>query len=69
MEKQVLPTAAANVHPSPPNLVGRQQVDGADTRRRTSADGADGPGPVTCSAPHAGRLARRSRQDHWLQIV
>eukprot|EP00964_Phaeocystis_antarctica_P084800 scaffold53485_cov63-Phaeocystis_antarctica.AAC.2 len=63
-EKLVLTNAAANGPPSPPHLVGRQQVDEADTRRRTSADGADGPGPVTCSAPHAGRLGRRSRQDH-----
>ena len=63
MDKLVLTTAAANVHPSPPHLVGRQQVDEADTRRRTSADGADGPSPVTCSERHAGRLGRRSRQD------
>eukprot|EP00964_Phaeocystis_antarctica_P009174 scaffold4975_cov51-Phaeocystis_antarctica.AAC.1 len=63
MEKQVLSTAAANGHPSPPHLVGRKHKDGADTRRRTSADGADGPGPVTCSELHAGRLGRRSRQD------
>ena len=63
MEKQVLPTAAANGHPSPPHLVGRQHIDEADTRRRTSADGADGPTPVTCSELHAGRLGRRSRQD------
>ena len=63
MEKQVLPTAAANGHPSPPHLVGRKHKDAADTRRRTSADGADGPTPVTCSELHAGRLGRRSRQD------
>ena len=69
MEKQVLTTAAANGHPSPPHLVGRQQVDGADTRRRISTDGADGPGPMTCSELHVGRLGRRSRQDHRLKIV
>eukprot|EP00964_Phaeocystis_antarctica_P025185 scaffold14131_cov64-Phaeocystis_antarctica.AAC.2 len=68
-QKVVLTTAAANVHPSPPHLVGRKHIDEADTRRRTSADGADGPSPVTCSAPHAGRLGRRSRQDHRLQSV
>ena len=59
----VLTTAAANGHPSPPHLVGRKHKDAADTRRRTSADGADGPTPVTCSELHAGRLGRRSRQD------
>ena len=66
MEKLVLTTAAANGPPSPPHLVGRQQVDGADTRRRTSADGADGPCPVTCSAPQAGRLGRRMALSHGL---
>eukprot|EP00964_Phaeocystis_antarctica_P138586 scaffold103253_cov51-Phaeocystis_antarctica.AAC.1 len=63
MEKQVLSTAAANGPPSPPHLVGRKHKDAAHTRRRTSADGADGPSPVTCSELHAGRLGRRSRQD------
>ena len=53
-----------SVSASPPNLVRRQQVDEAEARRRTSADGADASGPVTCSELHAGRLGRRSRQDH-----
>ena len=69
MEKLVLTTAAANGPPSPPHLVGRQQVYGADTRRRTSADGADASGPVTCSELHAGRLGRRSGQEHRLHIA
>ena len=51
------------------DLVGGQHIDEADPRRRTSADGADASGPVTCSAPHAGRLGRRSRQNHRLRIV
>ena len=67
MEKLVLTTAAANGPPAPPNLVGGQQVAEADTRRRTSAAGADASNPVTCSALHAGRLGRCSRQDQWLR--
>ena len=63
MEKQVLSTAAANGPPAPPHLVGCQHVDEAGAQRRTSAAGADASNPVTCSAPHAGRLGRRSRQD------
>ena len=67
MEKLVLTTAAANGPPAPPNLVGGQQVDEAGAQRRTSAAGADASNPVTCSARHAGRLGRRSRQDQWLR--